>query len=85
MIVLDKLKTYNYFFKAQLTLGFLLCFNGCGQQKHISQITGQSMGTTYSIKIAQNMNETTIHPLKNGVDSVLHQINKQMSTWDPQE
>ena len=83
MIVLDKLKTYNYFFKAQLMLGFLLCFNGCDQQKHISLITGETMGTTYSIKIAQNMNETTIQPLQNGIDSVLHQINKQMSTWDP--
>ena len=29
------------------------------------------------------MNETNIQPLENGIDSVLHQINKQMSTWDP--
>ena len=83
MIALDRFNTYNYFFKAQLMLGFLLLFNGCDQPKHIIQINGESMGTTYSIKIVQNANKTNIQSIEIGIDSVLHQINKQMSTWDP--
>ena len=83
MIVLDRINTYHYFIKAQLMLGFLFFYTACEQQNKMSLLTGETMGTTYSIKIVQNTDHIDIESIKIGVDSVLIHINKQMSTWDP--
>ena len=64
-------------------LGFLFFYTSCEQQNKMSLLTGETMGTTYSIKIVQNTDLIDIESIKIGVDSVLIHINKQMSTWDP--
>ena len=84
MTVLGRIITYNYFIKAQLLLGFLFFHTSCEQQNKMSLLTGNTMGTTYSIKIIQSNDRMNIESIKKGVDSVLIQINNQMSTWDPE-
>ena len=84
MTVLGRIITYNYFIKAQLMLGFLFFYTSCEQQNKMSLLTGNTMGTTYSIKIIQSNDRMNIESIKKGVDSVLIQINNQMSTWDPE-
>ena len=67
--------------KAQLLLGFfiLLGFNGCSRSPNEIDLLGQTMGTTYSIKIVseENIEEEKI---QHDIDSILVSINKQMST-----
>ena len=84
MTVLGRIITYNYFIKAQLLLGYLFFHTSCEQQNKMSLLTGNTMGTTYSIKIIQSNDRMNIESIKKGVDSVLIQINNQMSTWDPE-
>ncbi|HDY75639.1 MAG TPA: FAD:protein FMN transferase [Candidatus Marinimicrobia bacterium] len=68
--------------KAQLLLGFfiLLGFNGCSRSPNEIDLLGQTMGTTYSIKIVseENIEEEKI---QHDIDSILVSINKQMSTY----
>lgn len=76
----------NKFFmeKAQLLLGFFIIFAlfGCSTNDSVININGFTMGTTYSIKIAdentQNINRDV---LKSSIDSVLTEFNQQMSTY----
>ena len=84
MIVLGRIITYNHFIKAQLMLGFLFFHISCEPQNKMSLLTGNTMGTTYAIKIIQSNDRINVESIKKGVDSVLIQINNQMSTWDPE-
>ena len=52
-------------------LGFLFFYTACEQQNTMSLLTGETMGTTYSIKIVQNTDHIDIESIKIGVDSVL--------------
>ena len=70
-------------FKAQLLLGFLLFITGCDHGKSVLLIEGESMGTTYSIKVVDDLERLSMFNVKMIVDSILIQVNKQMSTWDP--
>ena len=67
--------------KAQLMLGFFLLIISCEQPRYTNEINGYTMGTSYSIKIIENrvldLNNVSIE-----IDLILHDINKQMSTWD---
>ena len=72
-------------------LSFLLCFFllfnivilSC-IEKQAFRFTGETMGTTYSIVIADSMvNLALIESTKIKVDNVLKNVNLQMSTWDP--
>tara|TARA_Y100001934_G_scaffold276288_1_gene372443 strand:- start:192 stop:1265 length:1074 start_codon:yes stop_codon:yes gene_type:complete len=83
MIVLDRKKIYNYLEKAQLLLGFLFFYTSCEQENGELSINGETMGTTYSIKIIDYSDNINKGLLKNQIDSVLNNINTQMSTWDP--
>ena len=78
MTVLGRIITYNYFIKAQLMLGFLFFHTSCEQQNKMSLLTGNTMGTTYSIKIIQSNDRMNIESIKKGVDSVLIQINNDI-------
>ena len=50
------------------------------------QITGQTMGTYYSVKLAEaaGSGTTDAAELQAAIDEVLVQVNRQMSTYDPE-
>ena len=69
--------------KAQLMLGFLLLFNSCTSFEKQYVISGNTMGTTYLVKIVAPDNANDMGSIERSIDSLLIQLNKQMSTWDP--
>ena len=82
MIVLGKIFIINQIIKTQLLLGFLLfCFN-CSTPINQLSLNGETMGTTYNIKIVTDKNFDT-KEIKTSIDSILVVFNQQMSTWDP--
>lgn len=53
-------------------------------QRAYAGVTGETMGTTYSIKYyTSNKSQTTVL-IKKSVDELLQNINRQMSTYDPE-
>ena len=42
------------------------------------------MGTTYLVKIITSGNDYEMESIEKSIDSLLIQLNKQMSTWDPE-
>ena len=83
MIVLVKLFSKKIISKTQLLLGFLFLYVGCDHKNKVNTITGETMGTTYSIKIVSQNKLIENSEIKISVDSVLAIINMQMSTWIP--
>ena len=82
MIALGKFFIINQIIKTQLLLGFLLfCFN-CSTPINQLSLNGETMGTTYNIKIVTDKNFDT-KEIKTSIDSILVVFNQQMSTWDP--
>ncbi|MEE8478712.1 MAG: FAD:protein FMN transferase [Candidatus Neomarinimicrobiota bacterium] len=85
MISLVKQKKYLYFKKVQLWLSFfisILLFIGCKSQNKTVSINGNTMGTTYSIKIVtKKPQHIDINNVKIKIDSVLQVVNQQMSTY----
>jgi len=67
-----------------LTTILLLTLPGCNREWQLTEINGSTMGTVYSVKLnAAGFGEQ--EPiLKSGIESILQEINRQMSTWDPQ-
>ena len=68
---------------AQLLLGFLLFWISCTSERSQYTISGNTMGTTYSVKLVSIESGINIQSIDNKIDSILVSINKQMSTWDP--
>jgi len=65
----------------------LFCLNACQADKPVSEVvwTGYTMGTSYQIKIAQVEIEKALYQrMAKSIDSVLVEINRQMSTYQPQ-
>jgi len=83
MIVLANINLKAISLKARPLLGFLLFFSGCGNERNQFTINGNTMGTTYSIKFVSSTTNIDIESIESGIDSLLNQLNKQMSTWDP--
>ena len=83
MIVLVKLFQIIKLIKTQLMLGFLLLIVQCGVPTPQAQIEGETMGTTYNIKIVSDY-KLNSKDIKSSVDSILVVLNQQMSTWDPE-
>ena len=85
MINSDKQRNFIFFKKAQLWLGFfVLLFIGCKSQFETIAINGNTMGTTYSIKIVDNHSkQINANIVKSKIDSVLQIVNQQMSTYIP--
>jgi len=54
-----------------------------GQSQPIVAITGQTMGTTYSVKLNQLPAGVTKQALQTEIDRRLEEVNDQMSTWRP--
>ena len=63
-------------------LGFFVFYSGCSSLRDLIEISGQTMGTTYTIKIISSHSNIGCNELKFGIDSVLENVNRQMSTWD---
>ena len=83
MIALDSFFTKISFSKAQFLLGFLLFAFSCSNILQESQIHGETMGTTYSIKLVLSERLEEQDKIKGSIDSILVNINQQMSTWIP--
>ena len=71
----------NIFLKAQIILGFLFFSYSCTNTLIESIITGHTMGTTYNVKIIHSKTIKNIDQIKYEIDSILIDINNQMSTW----
>jgi len=65
-------------------LGFLLFFIRCADIEKQYVISGNTMGTTYLVKIIAPDKNYEIGSIEKSIDSLLIQLNKQMSTWDPE-
>ena len=63
-------------------LGFFVFYSGCSSLRDLIEFSGQTMGTTYTIKIISSHSNIGCNELKFGIDSVLENVNRQMSTWD---
>ena len=83
MVDISSMKKQNSKLKAQLLLGFFLFWSGCGVPRDITNFTGHTMGTTFSIKIIPAGSYNNYQKLELGIDSVLEAVNQKMSTWDP--
>ena len=83
MVDIPRMKKQNPKLKAQLLLGFLLFWIGCGAPRNINNFTGHTMGTTFSIRIIPAGSFNNYQKLELGIDSVLEAVNQKMSTWDP--
>jgi len=87
MISLVKQKNFLFIKKAQLWLGFfvlIILFIGCKSQNQTITINGNTMGTTYSIKIIdKKLQHIDINNVKSKIDSALQAVNQQMSTYIP--
>ena len=73
--------TVNLFLKAQIILGFLFSIYSCSNVSIENIISGQTMGTTYNVKIIHSTAIENIDQVKYEIDSILIDFNKQMSTW----
>jgi thiamine biosynthesis lipoprotein len=75
-------KTFCKFFslKAQLLLGFFFYYS-CSNSFVEHSISGITMGTSYKIKIIEHYKIDKIQKIKNSIDSILVNLNQQMSTW----
>ena len=82
MIALAKSKTFDLALKAQLILGFLYFQIGCYDPVNLIELKGATMGTTYSIKFSTFNDSLDSLRIANKVDSLLLNINNQMSTWN---
>ncbi len=69
--------------KYLLFLILLLFLFSCINRKEIEvrEFSGQTMGTTYSIKVVSKSNSFQKSKIQSGIDSVLIDINKKMSTY----
>ncbi len=66
--------------KAIFLLLLVIFFIGCNN-KTLTVITGNTMGTTYSVKIADRLVKKTPLQVKKEIETVLKTVNNQMSTW----
>ena len=75
------MKKQNPKSKAQFLLGFLLIWAGCCSPMVENSFSGQTMGTTYSIKIISQNLIPNLSKIQKGIDSVLTVVNMHMSIW----
>ncbi|MGY8780869.1 MAG: FAD:protein FMN transferase [Fidelibacterota bacterium] len=83
-IVLVKEYLIKSFHKTQLLLGFcfLIYFYACERQSPLVEFSGNSWGTTYTIKIVtEESSSFDFSRLKIGIDSIFISIDNQMSTY----
>ena len=84
IVSVNKDNNYTFLLKAQLWLGFLFIFGlfGCERSIPYYDIKGNTMGTTYTIRLVHPViDPVKINSLKLEIDSILVEINRQMSTY----
>ncbi|MFT6899701.1 MAG: thiamine biosynthesis lipoprotein [Paraglaciecola sp.] len=64
-------------------LAFVLLLCSCSQAPVETHLTGNTMGTTYNVKFV-NPGNVDEQPLHDKIDALLVNVNKLMSTYDPQ-
>lgn len=67
-----------------LTTLLLLTLPACDREFQLIEIEGSTMGTVYSVRLNAAGFDEQKAMLKNGIEDVLQEINRQMSTWDSQ-
>jgi len=83
MTVLDRLSFKSIQLKARFFLGFLFLWMGCSLPLKLYTFSGQTMGTTYSVKIVTDNSVIDRGKIQKGIDSVLTLVNQHLSIWDP--
>ena len=83
MTVLDKLPFKSIQLKARFLLGFLFLWMACSFPLKLYTFSGQTMGTTYFVKIVSENSAIDHGKIQKGVDSVLTLMNQHLSIWDP--
>jgi thiamine biosynthesis lipoprotein len=67
-----------------LALAAAAVLAACGQgQDPVIELSGPTMGTYYSVKVARPPAGVTRERLQTGVDTVLQDVNRLISTYDP--
>ena len=56
---------------------------GCSQELEIQRLSGKTMGTTWSVVIANPIASHDQTALRAEIESLLVEVNRQMSTYDP--
>ncbi len=71
---------------ALCSLAFVLgvCLAGCAEREALTVLRGATMGTTYTVKIAEPVTPDAAVSLTARIDEELGRINRSMSTYDSQ-
>lgn len=77
-------KIFSAVWKTLWAAALLLPLSGCAPVSSHAVLAGHTMGTTYSIRIAHvQVRPRDLQRLQADVDAALAEVNRQMSTWDP--
>lgn len=68
-------------FRTCTTAAALLFLTACGPDHELSQFSGPTMGTTYSVKITELPETVALDELQREIESVLEEVNRGMSTY----
>ncbi|WP_229145714.1 FAD:protein FMN transferase [Alcanivorax sp. 1008] len=61
-----------------------LLLSACRQPQQIHLLSGSTMGTTWSVKVVDLPENTTVPQLRADIELLLESINRQMSTYQPE-
>jgi len=68
----------------RLLLSFLvLLLISCEQQPHVVRLSGQTMGTTYTVVAIHRIENIEDQRVLNAIEGRLKRVNDSMSNWDP--
>lgn len=83
MILADKL---SYRIENAAYLAAFLCLillSGCSSGPEADRLSGRTMGTSWSVVIANRTSDHDKVRLQSGIEAELLEVNRQMSTYDP--
>ncbi|WP_299493157.1 FAD:protein FMN transferase [uncultured Shewanella sp.] len=75
-----KMKRFTHWF---VLVGFAFLISACSQQDKVIALSGNTMGTTYHIKIMPGKSAIDAKALQIKIDKALEEVNNQMSTYRP--
>lgn len=75
-----KMKVFTNWF---VLVGFAFLISACSQQDKVIALSGNTMGTTYHIKIMPGKKAIDAKALQVRIDKALEEVNDQMSTYRP--
>jgi len=74
---------FKLIFVVCIVVGITACFPSNDSVKSEILLQGHTMGTTYNIKVVSTLEQVKSLNLQSKIDSVLKQVNQQMSTYIP--